>query len=126
MSVESNFPEFAQDAVNLASEKLGAVAVDCSDDFLQTSNGCCLMRNRNSTKDDLMHTVSIWMAGNRDVDAVVALTGVWCSWQFLESLLDSTSIRPTLRVTIPRVHRFRVLQASTGPRMMTGSNSWVK
>ena len=33
MSVESNFPEFAQDAVNLASEKLGAVAVDCSDDF---------------------------------------------------------------------------------------------
>src|SRR5210317_139991 len=33
MSVESNFPQFAQDAVNLASEKLGAVAVDCSDDF---------------------------------------------------------------------------------------------
>jgi len=33
MSVESNLPEFAQDAVNLASEKLGAVAVDCSDDF---------------------------------------------------------------------------------------------
>ena len=33
MSIESNFPEFVQDAVNLASESLGAVAVDCSDDF---------------------------------------------------------------------------------------------
>src|SRR6056300_418418 len=94
--------------------------------FLQTSNGCCLTRNRNSTKDGLMHTVSIWMAGNRDVDAVEALTGVWCSWQFLESLLDSTSIRLTLRAIILRVHRFRVRQALTGPRMMTGSNSWVK
>ena len=32
MSVESNFPEFAQDAVNLASEKLGGVAVACRGD----------------------------------------------------------------------------------------------
>lgn len=33
MSVESNLPSFALGAVNLASEKLGAIAVDCSDDF---------------------------------------------------------------------------------------------
>ncbi len=121
MSVELNLPSFALDAVNLASEKLGAIAVDCSDDFFADKQRLLSDSEPEFHKgrfDAHGQYMDGWESRRRRSGGFD-----WCLIQLaVPGIIAGFNINTAhFTGTIRQVHRFRDQQVSTDPLMISGS-----
>ena len=73
-------PDFAADAVNLASPRLGAGVIYVTDEFLLRANACSTMHPRCSTQTAMTNMVNGWTAGKPDGGAAAETTPAPRNW----------------------------------------------
>jgi allantoicase len=73
-------PDFAADAVNLASPRLGAGVIYVTDEFLHRANACSTMHRRCSTQTAMTNMANGWTAGKPDGGAAMKTYAASYNW----------------------------------------------